>query len=253
VAPPHILLAGGGHAQLAVLADWIRHGRPPCEAWLVSPARYLRYSGMVPGIISKDYCRDDGLIDLAALASSAGTVFIEQALVALDADRRHAVLDDGHVLAFDVCSLDTGGVGQAASVLGPDPRLVDIRPIENFLAWHARIDRHSGKTQSVAVIGGGAGGVELAFALRNMDGPEHSPAVHLITGTPGLLPGHAALARRYARAELDRQKIAIHECDAHIADGKLHAGGELLEPVDHIVAAIGSAAPPWRQRGLCHG
>lgn len=45
-----LLLVGGGHAHVAVLADWIRHGVPAgARGILLTPERHLRYSGMVPG------------------------------------------------------------------------------------------------------------------------------------------------------------------------------------------------------------
>ncbi len=246
MALPRILLVGGGHAQLAVLADWIRHGRPECDATLINPAHYLRYSGMIPGIISGDYHDDEGLIDLPALASAAGVAFIEQKVVSLDADERQVRLDDGSTLVFDLCSIDTGGVGRAETVLGSDPRLLDIRPIDRFVAqWRARIAGSPTASTRIAVIGGGAGGVELAFALRNAAGIAAPADVRLVTGQAGLLPEHGASAQKYAARELVRQHIVVDERDAYIADGELFAGTDALEPVDHIIAAIGSAAPSW--------
>lgn len=237
---------GGGHAQLAVISDWIRNGRPHCEAWLVNPARYLRYSGMVPGIISGDLDGDAGLIDLSALALAARVTFIEQRLVNVDPVQRFVTLRDGTTMPFDICSFDTGGVGQAESVLGPDPRLLDIRPIDLFITqWRARAAESSRATGQIAVIGGGAGGVELAFALRNAAGLSPAPDVRLITGKQGLLPDHSAMARKVVARRLARQRIKIDCRDAHIADAKLYAGAEVLEPVDHIVAALGSDAPSW--------
>ncbi len=246
---PRILLVGGGHAQLAVLADWIRNGRPSDEAALVNPARYLRYSGMVPGIISGDYQSDDGLIDLRALASAAGARLIEQSLVSLDPQRCKVVLDDGSVVPFDYCSIDTGGIGQAEAVLGADRCLIDIRPIDRFVSWwRTWVDGSPTATTRIAVIGGGAGGVELAFALRNAAGLSQPAHVRLITGNRGLLPGHGAMVRAYAAQELVRQHIVIDPRDAHLTKGNLYAGGELLDPIDHIIAAIGSMAPSWPEK-----
>ena len=48
----------------------------------------------------------------------------------------------------------------------------------------------------VVVAGGGAGGVELAFALRNRAGADPRPQVALVTGAGGLLPGFSAAVRR---------------------------------------------------------
>lgn len=252
VTLPRVFLVGGGHAQLAVLADWIRHGRPRSEAWLVNPGRFLRYSGMIPGIISGDYRADDGLIDLPALASVAGVGFIEQALVSLDVAERHIVLDDGRALPFDYCSIDVGGVGQAVAILGSDPRLLDIRPIDRFLPrLLARITQSPSAKTHFAVIGGGAGGVEIAFALRNATDLAPTVEVQLITGKQGLLPDQGAMARKIAAQELRRQNIVIDCRDARVVGGKLYADAELVEPIDHIIAAIGSAAPAWpTQSGL---
>lgn len=250
LSSPRILLVGGGHAQLAVLADWIRNGRPRCNAILVNATRYLRYSGMMPGIIS-GHCRDDhGLIDLPGLAAAAGARFIEQKIVALDAGRKHIELDDGTRVPFDYCSIDTGGVGRAESVLGPDPRILDIRPIDRFAAqWRDRLAASQAGTIDIAIIGGGAGGVELAFAFRNAGVPTQSIRVRLVCGRYGLLPDHGGMAQKFVAQELARQHIVVDERDAHLADGRLFAGADAIEPVHHIIAALGSAAPSWPANG----
>ncbi len=60
-----MLLVGGGHAHVAVLADWAKRGAPAgVRGVLLTPERYLRYSGMVPGWIAGQHAQDDGLVDL---------------------------------------------------------------------------------------------------------------------------------------------------------------------------------------------
>lgn len=54
-----VILAGGGHAHLAVLTDWARRPLPGCERKLVTAHRQLVYSGMLPGWLAGIY-RDDG-------------------------------------------------------------------------------------------------------------------------------------------------------------------------------------------------
>ncbi|HCC26898.1 MAG TPA: hypothetical protein DEP97_06915, partial [Erythrobacter sp.] len=97
-------------------------------------------------------------------------------------------------IAFDYCSIDTGGVGQATGTIGEDPRIVDVRPIGTFLA---RIDERiagvAHRPRHLAVVGGGAGGVELAFALRRRFGS--APRITLVTGADGALPGFGNRAR----------------------------------------------------------
>lgn len=243
-----LLLVGGGHAHVAVLADWIRRGAPPgVRAVLITPHRHLRYSGMVPGWLAGQHRQDEGLVDLAALAARAGVEWLPGRCTALDPEARVVTSETGEAIAFDIASLDTGGVGQGAALLGDDPRLVDIRPIENFVERIAALPAPA----RVVVAGGGAGGVELAFGLRNLAGAPARPEVALVTGIGGLLPGFSQAVRSRVATALIRQGIALHLADARIENGRIMAAESSLEPADLIVAALGSAAPGWvRASGL---
>ncbi|MDP5102961.1 MAG: FAD-dependent oxidoreductase [Erythrobacter sp.] len=241
-----VLLIGGGHAHVAVLADWIRHGVPSgARAVLLTPQPHLRYSGMVPGWIAGQHHRDDGLVDLAALAARAGVELALDRCAAIDAEARMVTTALGERLRFDIASIDTGGEGRAAALLGDDPRVIDVRPIGGFVDRLAALPALA----RVVVAGGGAGGVELAFALRNRAG---APAdVALVAGAGGLLPGFARGVQRRVAAALARQGIALHLANARIVGGAIMAGETSLQPADAIIAALGSAAPGWvRTSGL---
>lgn len=243
-----LLLVGGGHAHVAVLADWARAGpQPGTRTLLLTPHPVLRYSGMVPGWLAGQHGKDDGLVDLAALAARAGVEWLPGKCVALDSAARIVTTDSGQTISFDHASLDTGGVGQGAALLGDDPRLVDIRPIEAFAERLAAMPAPS----RVVVAGGGAGGVELAFALRNRAGADPRPQVALVTGASGLLPGLSHAVRSRVAKALARQGIALHLAEARFVDGAIMAGAMLLEPAELVIAATGSAAPAWvRASGL---
>ena len=245
---PVLLLVGGGHAHVAVLADLIRHGHPAgVRTLLLSPHSTLRYSGMVPGWLAGQHDRDEGLVDLAALARRAGVEWLQGRCAALDPEARVVTTEQGERIAFTLASLDTGGEGRAAAVLGEDPRILDIRPIDSFVARIAAMPA----PRRVVVAGGGAGGVELAFGLRNLASAGARPEVALATGAAGLLPGFSQAVQSRVATALIRQGIALHLADARIADGRVTAGAASLEPADLIVAALGSAAPGWvRESGL---
>jgi len=246
--PATLLLVGGGHAHVAVLADWIRRGPPAgLRTLLLTPHRHLRYSGMVPGWLAGQHGQDDGVVDLAALARRAGVEWLQGRCTGLDPQARVATAETGARIGFDIAALDTGGEGRAAALLGDDPRLIDIRPIEGFVERIAAMPA----PRRVVVAGGGAGGVELAFALRNLAWAKLRPEVALVTGAQGLLPGFAEAVRNRAATALVRQGIALHLADARFADGAIRAGEHALEPADLVVAALGSAAPGWvRESGL---
>lgn len=237
-----LLLIGGGHAHVAVLADWIRRGPPAgTRTLLLTPHPTLRYSGMVPGWLAGQHTRDAGLVDLKTLAARAGVEWIAGACAGLDPVARTALTDAGETIAFDLAAIGTGGVGRGAALLGEDPRLIDVRPIDAFVQ---QLDGRSAPAR-VVVAGGGAGGVELAFGLRNLAAAATRPAVTLVAGKAGLLPGFAPAVQRRVSAAMGRQGIAVLAEDARIEAGKVMAGDRLLEPADMIVTALGSAAPAW--------
>ncbi|PKP96351.1 MAG: hypothetical protein CVT76_07055, partial [Alphaproteobacteria bacterium HGW-Alphaproteobacteria-15] len=216
-----LLLVGGGHAHVAVLADWIARGVPAdIRAVLLTPQPTLRYSGMVPGWIVGQHSRDEALVDLAALAQRAGIELVLDSCTGLDPDARRVRTAGGGDIAFDITSFDTGGEGRGAALLGNDPRLIDVRPIGGFVDRLAA----SPALAHVVVAGGGAGGVELAFAIRNRSGNTAPPKVTLVTGRDGLLPGFAPAVQRRVAAGLARQGIAVHHDDARIEGGAIMAG-----------------------------
>jgi len=237
-----LLLVGGGHAHVAVLADFIRRGAPAgADCVLLTPEPTLRYSGMVPGWLAGQHGQDEGVVDLAALAARAGVALVLDRCTALDPEARVVRTVGGAQIAFEAASFDTGGEGRAAALLGNDPRLIDIRPIGAFVERIA-----SGPIPSrVVVAGGGAGGVELAFALRNFAGAPSPPQVTLVAGQGGLLPGFAPAVRRRVAGALARQDITVFAEDARFVGGALMAGSQSLEPADCVIAALGSAAPAW--------
>lgn len=240
-----LMLVGGGHAHVAVLADWIRNGLPCERAVLLTPHRRLRYSGMVPGWIAGQYERDEGVVDLAALAQRAGVQLLLGPCTGIDPERRWIRTGGGQPLEFDIVSIDTGGVGQAEKLLGKDPRLIDIRPIDRFVE---RLDSRERATR-IAVVGGGAGGTEIAFALRNRRGEEEQPQVIFVTGRDGLLPDMSSPVRRKAAKALEKQGIRVLSEDARFEEGMLRSDSGVIEPVDLVAAALGSGAPSWPRAG----
>jgi NADH dehydrogenase FAD-containing subunit len=241
-----VLLVGGGHAHVAVLADWIRRGIPGgARAVLLTPEPALRYSGMVPGWLAGQHKQGDGLVDLAALAARAGVELVLDRCAVLDPEARVVTTAGGREIAFTIASFDTGGEGQGASLLGEDPRLIEVRPIGALVERLAALRTARRGLARVVVAGGGAGGVELAFGLRNLAGADPRPEVTLVTGAGGLLPGFADGVRARALRALARQGIAAVAADARFVGGALMAGGHSMEPADLVIAATGSAAPGW--------
>lgn len=250
----HVILAGGGHAHLAVLADWAGRPLPNTERWLVTSSRFTAYSGMVPGWLAGIYRSDDLLIDLAPLAERAGAQLILADVVGLDPSRRMLSLSSGDAMPFDLLSLATGGETDISAFADAGDRLLPVRPMGMFMQrWSHLLQTTANAAMiHVVVVGGGAAGVELVLAadiaLRRMS---RSVRLSLVTPDGCFLSGHAERIRQLVRKELADRGIALHFAQATgSADGLLLSSGKFL-PADCIIAATGSRAPPWlTQSGL---
>ncbi|MXO47871.1 hypothetical protein GRI69_06345 [Erythrobacter vulgaris] len=245
-----LLLVGAGHAHLGVIDSLRKNPLPRTRVVLVEPLDTMRYSGMVPGWLAGEYRADEAGIPLQPLVAQSGIDWRRARLVSLDPHAKAALLDSGEIVNYDVCAIATGGEGQAAELLGSDPRLLDIRPIDGFIEHWRKLRDSSSAIRNIAVVGGGAGGVELAFGLANArEKPRFS--ITLVCGEGGLLTSHSGRIAEKVRAELVRQEIRIVDADARFESGKLVAGGKSLEALDLVVAAVGSGAPDWpRASGL---
>lgn len=244
-----LILAGGGHAHLHVLKSLARQPWPGVEVVLVSPWPRQIYSGMVPGWMAGHYRLEQCAATLAPLARAAGVRFVEDAVCGLDAGRRRLRTRQHGELAYDVLSLATGADVDSACLAACGARLLPIRPLEHFVVGWERLltaSRTRG-TAAIAVVGGGAAGVELALAARyrlaGEVGARHAP-VRLIAGG-GLLPGHGP--RIVARVEATLARHGVEVITARAAgspDGLILDDGRRLA-ADGVIAATGVRPPPW--------
>jgi selenide,water dikinase len=246
-----LLLVGGGHSHVEVLRRQAVLQEPGVAVTLVSPAPLTPYSGMLPGLVAGLYDVAQAHIALPPLAAAAGARFVEDRVVALDPDARIARLARGDALPFDTLSLDVGSV-PAAPMPGAAEHAVGVKPVDRFLrAWHAAIEAaRDGRVGTIAVVGGGAGGIEILLAMQaRLVGTlgAAAPRAALVTDAGHLLPRHAPAARRRVRRILDRRGIAVH-LDAAAAAiepaAVLTADGRRIA-ADRIFLATPASAAPW--------
>lgn len=243
-----VILAGGGHAHLAVLADWASMPLPDTERWLVTSSRHTAYSGMLPGWLAGHYRTSDLLIDLGPLAERAGAKLVVADVVGLDAAGQTLSLSSGEEIGFDLLSLATGGETDISSLATLGERLLPVRPVGTFMdRWSDFLSRNAlASTISIAVVGGGAAGVELALgaeaAIRRLF---RNCRISLVTAENDVLSGHAPQVRKRALAELARRGIAVHLAQAAGAKGGLSLSNGGFLPADCVIAATGSRPPRW--------
>ncbi len=104
----HLILLGGGHAQISVLKSL---GMQPIEGLritLVSRDRLTPYSGMLPGYIEGRYSKTESMIDLVRLAHFAGARFIHDHATGIDPDKHMLFLANHPPVHYDRLSVNIG-------------------------------------------------------------------------------------------------------------------------------------------------
>ena len=250
-----LVLAGAGHAHLHVLRALGQAPWPGVDVVLITPYPRQIYSGMLPGWIAGHYHLDECVAPVLPLAGAAGVRVVQDAVCALDANRRRVMLVEGGDIEFDVLSLDTGARLAMDTGLACHPGLLPVRPLESFVAKWAQVlpmlisDAHA----RVAVIGGGAAGVELALAvayrLRRETGAAASRVMLACGG--GLLPGHASGVVRRARAALAREGVELIEQRLRMGASALETEAGAPLAATWVIGATGVGPPDWlAQSGL---
>ncbi len=242
-----LILAGGGHAHLAVLRHLARLRPDGLSVTLVTPSAYQRYSGMLPGWIAGTYSLSEMSVDLRPLCVAAGVEMIESAVVGMDADRRCVVLPDDRHLEYDLLSLGIGAETDCSWFENVGPRLLPVKPLDGFVdAWSTWIVKaHRSQRVHIVVVGGGAAGFELTMAVRRAMRDVKRVDLDLIAGASGLLPEYGQAVRRRASRCLRDAGAVIHEQRAvGIPGGVMLANGRDFHP-DIVLVATGARAPCW--------
>jgi len=222
------------------------------------------YSGMLPGYIAGHYSYDDVHIDLNTLAAFAGARFFRDEVIGLDRAAGKVICRNRPPVPYDRLSINIGSAPQIGQVPGAADHAVAVKPIhlfnERWLALLARVQQHTGKTR-IAVVGAGAGGVELTLAmqhrlrgeLRALGRDPNELVFHLFSNTADILPTHNPRVRQTFQRVLTERQVVLHlnsEVTQVSERGIKTSDGTLME-MDEIVWVTQAGGAAWlRQTGL---
>lgn len=259
-----VVLVGAGHAHVGVLRDFAMTPQPGVRLTLITREVHTPYSGMLPGLVAGVYQFDEAHIDCGPLAAFAGARLYQDEVIGLDLSTRRVLCKHRPPVPYDVLSIDIGSTPATGAVAGLDAHTVPVKPIDGFLRRFERVRDAvltAGGKASVAVVGGGAGGVELILAMaqrlredvRKAGLDARGLTFTLVSGSPTLLPAMPARMGACLAATLATRDIAVL-CGArvtgvdaralHLSDGREHAA-------DIVVWTTQAKAAPWlRDTGL---
>ncbi len=252
------MLIGGGHSHVQVLRSLRMRPLAGVRTTVITRELHTPYSGMLPGLIAGHYQFDDAHIDLGPLAQSAGARLIAAEVTGLDLDGACVHLRDRPPVRFDLLSINSGGAPSLGGIAA-NGAIIPVKPIGTFLPyWQALLcawqNGELGARPRLAIVGGGAGGVELAlsvvYALDRLGLPRE---VTLVAAGNDVLADHNPRVRRHFRRRLEAVGVAVRlgfEVTA-FEDGRLRSDSGQALQTERVLWVTGVAAPAWpRQSGL---
>ena len=253
-----LVLIGGGHAHVYVLKSLAMN---PCEGarvTLIAKDLHTPYSGMLPGLVAGHYSREETHVDLEPICRSGNFRIIHDEAVGIDHANKRVLMRSGRPgVRFDVCSVDVGITPRASDVAGANEHATPVKPIFGFNArWEAMLARvlEGGKKCDVCVVGGGAGGAELALSMRyrmreelKKRGLDENLAAFTLVTRGKLMPSHAKGVRKTFLKVFDEAGVRVIEDDGVVrAESKtlvLQSGREIN--ADECIWCTQAGAAKW--------
>lgn len=253
-----LVLVGGGHSHVHVVKSFGMKPMPGVRVTLIGRDIETPYSGMIPGFVAGTYSFDECHIDLARLCAWSGARLIHAEAIGLDRINRRVLLKDRPPVSYDLVSLDVGSSPSMDAIVGAAEHATPVKPIaelgRRWLGFLERVKDWQGALR-IAVIGGGAGGVELALAIdHRLREVARNAQVSVTLATKGeILSGQAEAARQRMRSIFKRRGVRLLENAATMlidADAVHLETGESVAVDDVFVVTQASAAEWFASTGL---
>jgi selenide,water dikinase len=254
-----LVLLGGGHTHAIALRLLGMHPLPGVRLTLISDASESAYSGMLPGRIAGFYTDEECHVNLCTLAEFAGAQLYIDRAIGLDLDNRRVICDRHPPVAFDILSIDIGSTPSQPPGLTTAANVMPAKPVRPFLdRWDAllkAIHHHPDRPFTLAIVGGGAAGAELALTMQHRiqailqahQQPLTHLEVHLIQRGNVVVPQFNPNVRRILTTLFQQRQIQVHlnEAVEAIAHNTLRCKSGFALTCDAIVWVTQASAPDW--------
>jgi len=253
-----LVLVGGGHAHVYVLKSLAMAPVAGVRVTLIAKDLHAPYSGMLPGAVAGHYDDDETRVDLEPLCRNGGIRIVHDEAIGIDHDERRVILRSGRPgIRFDVASVDVGIAPKAGDVRGADAFATPVKPICGFNArWETMLRRvvESGKHCEVVVVGGGAGGAELALSMRHRTreelkrrGMDENLAKFTLVTRGRLMPSHAKRVRKTFLNIFAELGVDVIEGDGVVTaeQGKLTLESGRVVSADECIWCTQAGAAKW--------
>lgn len=240
-----LVLIGGGHSHLSVLMKLSKKPINGNRITLITNEIDTPYSGMIPGYIEGIYSWRDSHIDLYRLCLKLNVRFIHAEVERVSAYEKEIYFKDRPKIKFDVLSINTGIQSNNREIKGAAKYCLPVKPISkltnNFLNKITNF-------KSIAFIGGGAGSVELALAIKKRFlNINQDIKITIITGKRGLLSTFPQKTKLTSLKTLEKFKIDIIEYKRvlEVKPKQIILSDKSMLKIDKAILSTNSMTPKW--------
>lgn len=260
-----LVLIGGGHSHALVLRNMGMNPWPAdVRLTLITNLADTPYSGMLPCHISGLYDFDTAHIDLRPLTRFANCRLIMDEMIGLDPVRQKVICRNHPPIAYDTLSIDIGSTPTKVQVLGAAQYAIPAKPVPNLLqAWanyleklEKKLSENSQMPATISIVGGGVGGVEMAFAMQvrlwnlmstHGQSPREQVSVHIFQRGAHLAKGRNRRTQRMVEQMCKQRNIVVHtgESVCEVTAEAVHCESGLTVACDRTFWVTNAAAPSW--------
>ncbi|MEE2823095.1 MAG: FAD-dependent oxidoreductase [Acidobacteriota bacterium] len=231
-----IVLVGGGHSHIQVLRNFATKPPPHSRLTLIVDTPMAVYSGMVPGLIAGHYRKEELEIDVKSLAEKAQSRVVVARAVSIDSQCQRIFMENQTSIRYDLASFNIGSTVLQSDIPGVREHAIATRPIGRFVHQIERIIEQAKMHNSpspfqVVVVGGGIGGVEVAFTLQQRLQQEVSTLIqvmllergpHILDGYPESLIHrvHRKSEKRGLKICCKRRVVTVRHDQVELDDGE---------------------------------
>jgi len=225
----HLVLVGAGHTNIHLLKNAFILQKHNFKITLISPVDFY-YNGLAPGVLSKYYPKKIGKISVQCHLDLVQGRYIQEKVVSINVDEKTVSLSNSLTIPYDYISFNIGAKGEVPQN-AIHSCLFPTRPVSKLWSFQKKFTElieHNPDTLRVAIIGGGAAGIELAGNIyQAIAAHSIKPQVILVTRGKCLLPQFPTSAgrkvfktfqKRGIRLLLNSEVIKIHDRTLFLAN-----------------------------------
>jgi NADH dehydrogenase len=213
---PVVIIGGGFGGLYTALALAERRGHPPIL--LIEPNERFVFLPLLYELLSHELRSWEVAPRYDALLAGRGVAWLQERVSRIEPDEHRILTSSGRTVTYGQAVVATGSTTQSFGIPGVVEHslsfrtLADVQRLQQLIATLRQRQR---PLQRLAVVGGGASGVELACKLADELGD--AALVELLERGPTLLPQARSFNREQALLALQRRDVRVRTGTAVVA------------------------------------